>query len=171
MKFVVTRNMFLPTRTLSTLTVFYDGDLAFAANGWRANNPRGPLEFGFVCEDQDRGLDQAEPATWTRKVKASTAIPIGTYELKRTWSPKYGKLVMQLLNVPAFEGIRVHPGNDETDTKGCPLPGLGRTVAGVSRSTDACTWLDLRVQVCEARGEKVTWSINRDGAAWAARSA
>jgi hypothetical protein len=102
-------------------------------------------------------------------VREETAIPVGEYSIRRTWSPKYRRLMMLLPEVPAFEGIRIHAGNDEADTAGCLLPGLQRDVPGarVLQSTPAVEWLDARVHECETRGERVTIRIGRDAAAWA----
>jgi len=57
------------------------------------------------------------------KVIHQTAIPAGRYELKLTYSNRFKQVMPQLMNVPNFEGIRIHPGNKETDTSGCILVG------------------------------------------------
>ncbi len=169
MLLILTRDIFTTTTTLGRLAVQYDGALAYGSDGWHAKNPRGPLPFCFVCEDEDRGLDAADPAACKRlKVKKETAIPVGSYEIRHTWSPKYEGMVMEVLAVPAFQGIRIHTGNDEGDTEGCIIPGLVRDERRgfVLRSTQATTWLCDRIRECGARGEKVTLQIRRDTAAW-----
>jgi hypothetical protein len=172
MLLTLTRDVFGSEYTLSRLDVTYDGPFAYAAGGWRRRNPRGPLPFAFCCEDQDRGLDASMPLDEIarRKVMAETAIPTGRYRVRRTWSPKYGRLMMLVEDVPGFSGIRVHPGNDELDTAGCLLPGISRNEAAgtVTSSTIACQWLDDRVSECETRGEEVWCEIGRDAEAWAA---
>jgi len=57
------------------------------------------------------------------KVMHETAIPIGIYKVILTWSPKFKKVTPELLNVPNFTYIRIHPGNTHLDTSGCILVG------------------------------------------------
>ena len=163
MRLTLTRDVFGPTFTLGRLSVTYDGLQAYGAGGWKATNPRGPLEFGFVVEDVDRGLDAHDSASLARKVKGVTAIPTGVYTIKRTWSPRFKRDVMQLLAVPGFAGIRVHSGNRAEHSEGCLLPGLARDedAGTVSQSKAAVEWLDARVQECERRGEAVSIEIRR----------
>ena len=69
-----------------------------------------------------------------KKVKGKTAIPYGTYEIKWTYSPRFKKYTPQLMNVPQFEGIRIHAGNSSTDTEGCLLLGENKKVGMVLNS-------------------------------------
>lgn len=68
-----------------------------------------------------------------KKVKGSTAIPSGTYEIKFSPSAKFNRIMPYLLNVPLFEGIMFHPGNTLKDTAGCILVGE-RCNNGLTRS-------------------------------------
>ena len=45
------------------------------------------------------------------KIHGQTAIPKGTYELIVSFSNRFKKRLPLLLNVPNFEGIRIHGGN------------------------------------------------------------
>lgn len=69
-----------------------------------------------------------------QKVKGKTAIPYGTYEIKWTYSPRFKKYTPQLMNVPSFEGIRVHAGNTSADTEGCLILGENKQVGRVLNS-------------------------------------
>jgi len=57
------------------------------------------------------------------KVQDQTAIPAGTYQLILDMSTRFGKIMPHILNVPDFQGIRIHCGNSSKDTSGCILVG------------------------------------------------
>lgn len=128
--------------------------------------------FGFTAEDVDRGLNARMPSSLVAslKVKAATAIPVGRYRLSWTLSPSRGIYTPRLLDVPGFQGILIHPGNDEDDTEGCILPGTQASAVVVGHSRAACDWLYPRIRDAVAAGE--CWiTVQRDPKAWAARCA
>ncbi len=106
------------------------------------------MEFSDSLEDKDRGLTQDMPTEqiYLQKVYGKTAIPYGRYEIKLTMSPKFssrdwaqefGGLVPELINVPGFVSIRIHPGTTCEDTDGCLLPGMNKAVGKVLESRKA----------------------------------
>lgn len=123
----------------------------------------------FVCytlEDERRKV----------KVKHETAIPVGIYRIdyhkSSRFKERYAKRyewhrdgwMLQLQDVPGFEGILIHPGNTDDDTSGCLLPGTKPVfVSGefeVSGSVKAYKKLYLRVANALDRGEEVFITIS-----------
>ena len=81
----------------------------------------------YVLEDRYR--PPPEP-----KVYGKTAIPNGRFEVRITPSPRFKRDLPLVINVPGFEGIRIHPGNNADHTEGCLLPGRRRTADQVHES-------------------------------------
>lgn len=87
------------------------------------------IDGEFLCstlEDVDRGLKQTDTLVHIQEVKVQnqTAIPSGRYEVIIDMSTRFKINLPHILNVPGFEGIRIHPGNSDIDTDGCILLGV-----------------------------------------------
>lgn len=93
--------------------------------------------FCDTIEDTVRDLNKnGKFDNGEKKVHSKTAIPYGIYEIKWTYSPRFKKYTPQLMNVPSFEGIRIHAGNTSADTEGCLILGENKQVGKVLNSRD-----------------------------------
>ena len=81
------------------------------------------------------------------KVPNQTAIPTGTYNLTIDYSPHFQKYMFYILDVPGFDGVRIHSGNTDKDTEGCVLVGTTHTEDEIenSRVALALLWAKLAV--------------------------
>ena len=86
----------------------------------------------YFCDTLE---DTVRPAG--QKIAGKTAIPAGTYTVKKTMSPRFKRILPEILNVPGFTGVRIHEGNTAKDTDGCLLLGLNKTKGAVLNSKDA----------------------------------
>ncbi len=73
--------------------------------------------IGYTLEDAMRVV----------KIPKETAIPCGFYKVSLSQSPRFGRLMPLIHDVSGFSGVRIHGGNDEDDTEGCPLLGSERS--------------------------------------------
>lgn len=101
--------------------------------------------FCDTIEDTDRGIsaDMSEHDILSKKIYGKTAIPNGLYEIRMTHSPKFhnriwakltaGK-VPQIINVPCFSGVRIHPANEASELLGCIAVGKNTKVGAVTSS-------------------------------------
>lgn len=92
------------------------------------------------------------------KIHGKTAIPAGKYEVVVSFSNRFQRYLPLLLNVPYFEGVRIHPGNTPQDTEGCILVGK---MHGVDLVTDSrVAFNELFAKIEEAiRKRKIFLSI------------
>ena len=130
MELVLTRDAFLPTRTLGKL---------YADNVFEC----------FTCEDAVRDA----------KIHGQTAIPKGRYRVVITLSNRFKRELPLLLNVENFTGVRIHSGNTEADTEGCILCGATRNDSGVFSSRTATNNLILKIRNAISAGREVWITI------------
>lgn len=108
----IERTKFLEDRTIGELYIaheYYDlGDKKWHAHEY---DPRGKL----ICYTMEPTVRNGP------KVPGKTAIPSGTYDSAVTFSKAFNKPLPLIMNVPGFEGVRIHGGNRPDQTKGCIL--------------------------------------------------
>lgn len=115
--------------------------------------------FCFTLEDQFRAV----------KVSGDTRIPEGKYDIKYKldgthndeYKKKYGAKhfgMLWLQNVPNFQYILIHIGNNEKDTEGCLLVGVTADSSNFTIGGSTVAYEKLYPIVASAlnKGEKVT---------------
>ena len=88
--------------------------------------------IGYTLEDTLRPLPI--------KVASHTAITDSTFYARKYHSNRFGDCIA-IDDVPMFEHIRIHGGNDDSDTRGCILLGHHKD-DGVGRIWDCRSCLD-----------------------------
>lgn len=93
----------------------------------------------FTLEDIERAV----------KIKGETAIPKGTYRVIINESNRFKRLLPLLIDVPNFEGVRIHSGNSNHDTEGCILVGQTRNKNYIGQSRKAFDKLFKKMQAAK----------------------
>lgn len=106
--------------------------------------------LGQTLEDQDRQLENGG-----EKVYGDSAIPRGSYRVTLSMSVRFGRVMPEVHDVPGFTGVRIHSGNDEVDTLGCPLLGHVRTATGIRDCKGPNDRLIDLLAAANLRGEEV----------------
>ncbi len=84
------------------------------------------------------------------KIPTCTAIPQGTYALVLDHSTRFGRIMPHLLDVPEFQGVRIHCGNTDKNTEGCVLVGREKHDNCISLSHLAFESLFKKLERCSA---------------------
>lgn len=113
--------------------------------------------FCDTLEDKDRGLTQEMKLEQIERVKiyGQTAIPMGRYRVRYTYSARFKRYMPLLVGVKGFEGIRIHSGNTAADTLGCILLGENRVKGKVLNSRAKCREFDKLVEAAIKNGGEV----------------
>jgi hypothetical protein len=111
----------------------------------------------FTLEDCDREI-QGEPVEkW--KVHGETCIPKGEYKVITDFSQRFQKELPRILDVPGFQGIRMHSGNTSKDTEGCILVGKTYVKDSVNQSRLAFERIMDKIEDAYNRKEEITIEI------------
>ena len=89
------------------------------------------------------------------KVYGRTAIPAGRYRIVVNHSNRLGATLPLLMDVPNFQGIRIHTGNVAADTEGCILVGTGYADNAITGSRDAFAMVFPEIRDAFQQGEEV----------------
>lgn len=122
------------------------------------------IDNAYVCdtlEDTDRGLKNTDPVDKIQRAKVygKTAIPTGIYKIVVDFSVKFRQLMCRLLDVPCWEGVRIHSGNTAADTLGCILLGENKAVGKLLNSRATYTRVFAKIKAAADRGENITITI------------
>lgn len=115
------------------------------------------LNGAYECEtleDQDRNLEDGGA-----KVFGKTAIPRGKYIVIIDYSTRFKRDLPHVLNVPQFEGIRIHSGNTVEDTEGCILVGNTKVGNQVLQSRVAFNALMMKLDAAYDVGEHIEMEV------------
>ena len=93
------------------------------------------------------------------KIPGETAIPAGRYDVRLSFSQRFQKTLPELLAVPGFAGIRVHAGNTQADTAGCPLVGRVRAYDRLEESKLALMNVMEHLRRATTAGDPITITI------------
>ena len=125
MELLITRTLLHPSNTMGKF--FIDG--TFYAN---------------TLEDTYRELGPNGEG----KIQGQTCIPNGRYKVVVDWSNHFGHDMPHILDVPFYDGIRIHSGNTDADTEGCPL--IGAQTNGLNRIWDCKGLVDSLIEKIQA---------------------
>jgi hypothetical protein len=106
----------------------------------------------FTLEDVEREV----------KIPGKTAIPRGLYKLILDYSVRFQRQMPHILDVPGFEGIRIHAGNTAADTEGCILVGLTKANSFIGQSRIAFDRLFDSLEKAHYLGEPMFIEIKKE---------
>lgn len=112
--------------------------------------------IGDLYVDAKWECNTLEDAFRDVKIQDKTCIPAGTYQVILSYSNRFKQIMPEILNVPNFMGIRIHPGNTSEDTAGCILVGSNTRPNELTGSRFAYTELMKKLN---AKKEPITITI------------
>lgn len=107
----------------------------------------------MFIDGQDLGIFTLEDVVRADgiKIPGATAIPAGAYKVIIDFSNHFQRDLPHILDVPNFVGVRIHPGNTDSDTQGCLLLGLDWDGGDfIGRSRDAFDVVFPKIQASDS---------------------
>jgi|688.fasta_scaffold461209_3 hypothetical protein len=120
----------------------------------------GRFNFGKLFVDGKYLGETLEDPEREVKIDGDTAIPRGRYRVTLTMSNRFKRIMPYVHDVPGFEGVRIHGGNTEADTHGCPLLGAVRTLTGIAQCAGVNQRLIDLIDAATKRNEEVWLEIS-----------
>lgn len=119
--------------------------------------------FAYTIEDEDRGLKQSHSLDLIKKIKkyGITAIPTGRYKVAMTYSSRFKRYMIQILNVPGYDGIRMHVANTAKDVEGCVGVAYEDSTDGFAGNSAAAV-KELEKQICAVEKKEEIWLTIKD---------
>lgn len=117
--------------------------------------------FCDTIEDVNRDLnkdgDLNDPGE--SKIMHKTAIPFGSYKVVVNLSNRFKRLLPLLIDVPHFDGIRIHNGVDETSSSGCIIVGKNTEVGKLTKSREYMNLLTDKLLSEQSKGITITIDV------------
>ena len=112
------------------------------------------VHFAFTLEDVARPNGV--------KIAGSTCIPAGEYPVIVDFSQRFQKPMPHVMDVPMFEGIRIHTGNSSADVAGCIAVGYQHGQDLIWESVKAFDDLFAKIQEAVSRQETICLEITNE---------
>lgn len=90
-----------------------------------------------------------------KKIYGITAISAGRYRVIISLSKRFGRKMPEILSVPNFEGVRIHPLNFPNETDGCLGVGARKGTDRIFDSQKTYDALFARMTQADAAGEEI----------------
>ena len=117
--------------------------------------------FCDTIEDVNRDLnkdgDLNDPGE--SKIMHKTAIPCGSYKVVVNLSNRFKRLLPLLIDVPHFDGIRIHNGVDETSSSGCIIVGKNTEIGKLTKSREYMNLLTDKLLSEQSKGIAITIDV------------
>jgi len=110
------------------------------------------IDGSYVCNTLER--------PWLSNKPQVSCIPTGIYDVIVAQSPRFGRELPRILNVPSRSGVLIHRGNYVTDSTGCILVGENKAKGAVLNSAKWEKELTIQMKLAALRGEKVILNIH-----------